>query len=90
MGKGIREKGIGICSHSFARWTCTKGWGTRLWRQPAAPVLAFGQAPRTVFSLFLPLNVRPISLLPGGGEAESIPGTGTHGRQSRGLRLISQ
>lgn len=44
----------------------------------------------TVFSLFLPLNVRPLAVLPGGGETESISGTGTHGRQWRGLRLISQ
>jgi signal transduction histidine kinase len=44
----------------------------------------------TVFSLFLPLNVRPLALLPGGGEAENIPSTGTHGRRWRGLRLISQ
>jgi len=44
----------------------------------------------TVFSLFLPLNMRPLAVLPGGGEAEDIPATGTHGPRWRGLRLISQ
>jgi two-component system, NtrC family, sensor kinase len=44
----------------------------------------------TVFSLFLPLNMRPLAVLPGGGEAENIPATGTHGPRWRGLRLISQ
>lgn len=43
----------------------------------------------TVFSLFLPLNVRPLTVLPGGGEAENFLATGTHGWRG-GLRLISQ
>src|SRR6185312_186364 len=36
------------------------------------------------------LNMRPLAVLPGGGEAEDIPATGTHGPRWRGLRLISQ
>lgn len=44
----------------------------------------------TVFSLFLPLNVRPVAIFPGGGEAENFPATGTSGSHWRGLRLIRQ
>lgn len=45
----------------------------------------------TVFSLFLPLNLRPLAVSPSGGETEDIPATGTRGGPRwRGLRLIRQ
>ncbi|MGC2162556.1 MAG: HAMP domain-containing sensor histidine kinase [Silvibacterium sp.] len=44
----------------------------------------------TVFSLFLPLNLRPLAVIPGGGEAETTPMTGTHISHRRGLRLVGQ
>lgn len=43
----------------------------------------------TVFSIFLPLNLRTLAMPPrGGGEAASTPATGTRGRS--GLRLVRQ
>jgi signal transduction histidine kinase len=45
----------------------------------------------TVFSLFLPLNLRPLAVLPSGAEMDSIPMTGTHDSPPRrGLRLVGQ
>lgn len=45
----------------------------------------------TVFSLFLPLNLRPLAITPSGGEAADSPATGTRGGPHwRGLRLIRQ
>lgn len=42
----------------------------------------------TVFSLFLPANLRQLAVFPGGGEAERIPATGTRGSVWRNLRLV--
>lgn len=42
----------------------------------------------TVFSLFLPLNLRPVAMFPGGGDAEQFPLTGTRDPRWRGLRLV--
>jgi two-component system, NtrC family, sensor kinase len=44
----------------------------------------------TVFSLFLPLNMRSVAMFPGGGNAENVPLTGTRGSRWRGLRLVRQ
>lgn len=45
----------------------------------------------TVFSVFLPLNLRPLAVSPSGGETEDLPSTGTRGGSRwRGLRLIHQ
>lgn len=44
----------------------------------------------TVFSLFLPLSLRPLAVIPGGGEAETTPMTGTYISHRRGLRLVGQ
>jgi len=45
----------------------------------------------TVFSLFLPLNLRPLAVSPSSGKAEDMPATGTSGSPRwRGLRLIHQ
>jgi len=45
----------------------------------------------TVFSIFLPLNLRTLAAPPrGGGTTENIPVTGTRGPRWRGLRLVSQ
>lgn len=43
----------------------------------------------TVFSLFLPLNLRPVAVFHG-GEADNVPLTGTRGSRWRGLRLVQQ
>lgn len=45
----------------------------------------------TVFSVFLPLNLRPLAVSPRGGETEDLPSTGTRGGPRwRGLQLIRQ
>jgi len=45
----------------------------------------------TVFSIFLPLNLRTLSAPPsGGGATEAFPATGTRGRRWSGLRLVPQ
>lgn len=45
----------------------------------------------TVFSIFLPLNLRTLAAPPsGGGMAEKLTATGTRGRTWRGLRLVPQ
>ncbi|MFZ0661094.1 MAG: ATP-binding protein [Acidobacteriaceae bacterium] len=45
----------------------------------------------TVFSIFLPLNLRPLAMPPrGGGDADHAPATGTNGPRWRGLQLIRQ
>jgi signal transduction histidine kinase len=44
----------------------------------------------TVFSLFMPLNLRPLAVFPGGGEAGNIAATGTHTPRWRGFGLIKQ
>jgi two-component system, NtrC family, sensor kinase len=44
----------------------------------------------TVFSVFLPFNQRSFAVVPGGGEMEKFPQTGTRGPRWRGLRLIQQ
>ena len=45
----------------------------------------------TVFSLFLPLNLRSLAISPSGGETGDMPATGTRGGPRwRGLRLIRQ
>lgn len=41
----------------------------------------------TVFSVFLPLNSRPVAVFPG-GDADNVPLTGTRGSRWRGLRLV--
>ena len=43
----------------------------------------------TVFSLFLPLNLRPVAVFPG-GDAGQVPLTGTRDSRWRGLRLVGQ
>lgn len=43
----------------------------------------------TVFSVFLPLNLRPMQLFTG-GDVEDVRATGTSGSKWRGLRLIAQ
>lgn len=42
----------------------------------------------TVFSIFLPLHLGTLTVLPGGGEAERFPATGTRRPQWRGLRVM--
>ena len=42
----------------------------------------------TVFSIFLPVIQRSLAVVPGGGEAENLPRTGTRGSRWSGLRLI--
>jgi signal transduction histidine kinase len=44
----------------------------------------------TVFSIFLPLNLRPLAVPPRGGEEADVSATGTRGPRWRGLRLIRQ
>lgn len=46
----------------------------------------------TVFSIFLPLNLRTLAVPPSGagGPVENLPATGTCGRQWRGLQLVPQ
>lgn len=45
----------------------------------------------TVFSIFLPLNLRPMVVLPGGGEAENVSAvTGTRSTRWHGLRLVGR
>jgi len=43
----------------------------------------------TVFSLFLPLNLRPVAVMPG-GEAEEMRIIGTQSSRWRGLRLVER
>lgn len=44
----------------------------------------------TVFSLFLPLNMRPLVVVPGGGEAGNFPNRGRHISRGPGMRLVGQ
>ncbi|MGB0124721.1 MAG: HAMP domain-containing sensor histidine kinase [Silvibacterium sp.] len=44
----------------------------------------------TVFSLFLPANMKPVTMFPGAGEAENTVATGTSTPRWHGLRLIRQ
>lgn len=98
-GTGIPEK---VRSHLGKPFFTTKGQGGTglgLWvtqsivsRYGGMLQLRSSTSPSrhgTVFSLFLPLNLRPVTMFPGGGEADDFPATGTRGSH-RGLRLIRQ
>lgn len=100
-GSGIPEQVRERLGQAFFTTKGQSGTGLGLWvtesilsRYGGSLQLRTSVAPGrhgTVFSIFLPLNLRRLaSPPPSGGEAQPLPATGTRGRTWSGLRLVSQ
>ncbi|MGH9587119.1 MAG: two-component system sensor histidine kinase NtrB [Acidobacteriaceae bacterium] len=100
-GSGITEEVRERLGEPFFTTKGQSGTGLGLWltesilsRYGGTLQLRSSVSPRrhgTVFSIFLPLNLRTLAAPPGGRDtAENTPATGTRGRRWSGLRLIPQ